>query len=110
MSFPIPGWTLVKVSVRLALILMVASLFPCTDVESPQELRNVPLGLPLPFVVMDAGRLDGTGFPQCVRFSSPRVDPMRLRPLPAVLDLVLLSAAVMAVARVMGTGWRPGRR
>lgn len=100
-----PTWTLVKVSVRVALILMTLSLLPCEKVRSPEALAEVVLGLPVPFVAVDARRLESRGFPQCVGFGRPRVDPMRLRPLAALASLASLTLAVMLVARLAGIGW-----
>ena len=97
-----PSWTLVKVSVRLALILMTLSLFACTDVESPAGMERVALGLPIPFVVQDARRHASGPYPRCVRLADPRLDPTRLRPLAALADLALLSFGLMAAARALG--------
>ena len=102
-----PTWTLVKVSVRLALILMTLSLALCREVRTPEALESVALGLPVPFVTLDARRLGAEGLPRCVRFGRPRVDPMRLRPRGALASLVSLTLALVVAARALGLGWRP---
>ena len=102
-----PTWTLVKVSVRLALILMTLSLALCREVRTPEALESVALGLPVPFVTLDARRLATEGPPRCVRFGRPRVDPMRLRPWGALASLVSLTLALVVAARALGLGWRP---
>ena len=104
-----PGWTLIKVAFRVALMLMTASLFLCRDVASPTAMAAVPLGLPIPFVELDARRRASGPYPRCVRFGDPRVEPTRLRPLAALADLALLSAALLGGAGLLGVGWRDGR-
>lgn len=103
-----PTWTLWKVSIRLALILMTCSLFVCKEVRSPQELRSVPLGLPVPFLVLDARRYALSDYPQCFRFGNRHADPMRLKPLAALASVLLLTLTLVALARVLGVGWSPG--
>ena len=100
-----PSWTLVKVSVRLALILMTLSLALCREVRTPEALESVALGLPVPFVTLDARRLASEELPRCVRFGHPRVDPMRLRPWSALASFVCLTVALVAAARPLGLGW-----
>ena len=100
-----PTWTLWKVSVRLALILMTLSLFVCREVSAPEELGEVALGLPVPFVILDARRHAPPEYPQCYRFGNPHEDSMRLRPLAALADLVMLTLSLVVAARALGIGW-----
>ena len=100
-SFARPSWTLCKISLRLALILMTCSLFVCKEVRSPEELGRVALGLPIPFVTLDASRHAPAEYPHCFGFGNPHADVMRLRPLAAVVDLTLLTLALMVAARLV---------
>ena len=98
---PRPSWTLCKVSLRLALILMTCSLFVCKEVRSPAELGHVALGLPIPFVTLDASGYAPAEYPRCFGFGNPHADVMRLRPLAAVANLALLTLALMLAARLV---------
>ena len=100
-SFVRPSWTLCKISLRLALILMTCSLFVCKEVRSPEELGRVALGLPIPFVTLDASRQAPAEYPHCLGFGNPHADTMRLRPLAAVADLALLTLALMVAVRLV---------
>ena len=104
-----PSWTLAKVSLRLALILMTLSLFAPVEVDSPAGMERVAFGLPVPFVVQDARRYASGAYPRRVRLADPRQDPTRLRPLAALADLVLLTLGLMAAARALGVDRAAGR-
>ena len=100
-AFRAPSWALCKVSLRLALILMTCSLFLCREVHSPEELTAVPLGLPIPFVTLDASARAPSEYPACLGFGNPHDDSMRLRPLAALADLLLLTSLLVVVTRAI---------
>ena len=100
-----PTWTLVKVSVRLALILMVASLLLCSRPAPGDGLERVPFGLPVAFVVLDA-RGGDPGPSGCVHLGDPRARPVRLRPGAALASLALVAGALVGAAGAFGIGWR----
>ena len=100
-----PTWTLVKLSVRLALILMVASLLLCSRPEPGSGLERVPFGLPVAFVVLDA-RGSAAGPSGCVRLGDPRTRPVRLRPAAGLASLALVAGALVGLAGAFGIGWR----
>ncbi len=102
----VPGWTLVKVTFRLALMLMTGSLLLPTEVGSPDELGEVAFGWPVPFLVQDARRHAPPAYPARMRMGDPRAEPTTLRPAGALADVVLLMLALMLVARALGIGWR----
>jgi len=107
-----PSWTLWKVALRLALILMTLSLFPCRTVESPDDVAAVPFGSPIPFIVLDARDAGPAVFPARLCFGDPRRRPTRLLPLPALADLVLLTLASVALIRAfteVRSRWRRHR-
>ena len=76
---------------------MTLSLFACREVTSADGMADVRLGLPIPFVSVDARGRPPATFPRCVRLGDPRRAPVRLRPLAAFADLALLTAALVAV-------------
>ena len=107
-----PDRTLLKVAFRVALILMTLSLLPCHRVGSRAELAEVPFGLPLPFVTLDARQRPPPEYPARVCLGDPRLAPTRLGPLAALADLVLLTAFVIGAVRLvraLRAGGREGR-
>ena len=92
-------------SFRVALMLMTGSLFLCAKVGSEEELRGVPFGLPIPFVALDARESRPAAYPACLHLANPRDGSVRLRPLPALADLVLLTLGLTLAARAFGVGW-----
>ena len=85
-------------AVPFAVAIMVATLFVCVEVEDQEAMGDIELGLPIPFVALDARRYTPDVFPQCFALGSPWEDPMRLMPLRAALGVLILSLALSVCA------------
>jgi hypothetical protein len=77
----------------VTLALMFASLLNCRMVHNYEEMADIRLGWPLPFLSVNMQRYTPLVFPQCFRVGSPWEDPMR----------VLWPAATINTAIIFGT-------
>jgi hypothetical protein len=87
-------------------ILMGASLFKCKQVHNYQEMANIQLGFPVPFLSVNMQRYTPMEYPQCFRVGSPWEDPMRVVWSGAAVDATLIFALLYAVAAVVSRAWR----
>ncbi|WP_017932747.1 hypothetical protein [Nocardioides sp. Iso805N] len=100
------GWTIVVLSILAGALLTIFLAVTTTDSYDRTHGRRMEFGAPFVSVVQDQTASDP---PPNTRsgLSSPLEFPVRVRPLPAATDVVVLAAPV---AVVLGTGWWLVRR
>jgi hypothetical protein len=87
-------------------ILMGTSLFKCKEVHNYQEMANIRLGLPVPFLSVNMQRYTPLEYPQCFRVGSPWADPMRVMWAGAAVDVALIFALLYGMAAVGSRAWQ----
>ena len=55
----------------LTAILMGTSVFKCKEVHSYEQMAEIRLGLPIPFLFVNMQRYTPLEYPQCFRVGSP---------------------------------------
>src|SRR3954453_12430465 len=90
----------------LTAILMGTSVFKCKSVHSYEEMAEIRLGLPIPFLFVNMQRYTPLEYPQCFRVGSPWQDPMRVAWSRAAIDAALIFALLYPVALIGNRVWR----
>jgi len=79
-------------------VTMLGSLLPCKTVKNYEEMADIRLGLPVPFLSVNMQRYTPLKFPQCFSTGSPWEDPMRILWLRFLADFVIVYGLFLVVA------------
>jgi hypothetical protein len=81
--------------------ILIASLFYCQTVHSYDQMADIRIGWPFPFLSVKMQRYTPLVFPQCFRMGSPWEDPMRVLWPALALNATIIFGSLRAVAFVL---------